>query len=58
MALRDIVASGGSIIAQDEATSIVWGMPGSVAHAGVCSSILPLDEIAPAITRLFTGRRA
>jgi len=54
----DIVASGGSIIAQDEATSIVWGMPGSVAQAGVCSSILPLNEIAPAITRLFTGRRA
>lgn len=54
----DIVASGGSIVAQDEATSIVWGMPGSVAQAGVCSSILPLNEIAPAITRLFTGRRA
>ena len=54
----DIVASGGSIIAQDEATSIVWGMPGSVAHAGLCSSILPLNEIAPAVTHLFTGRRA
>jgi two-component system chemotaxis response regulator CheB len=54
----DIVASGGSIIAQDEATSIVWGMPGSVAQAGVCSSILPLNEIAPAITRLFVGRRS
>ncbi|RKE67590.1 two-component system chemotaxis response regulator CheB [Pseudorhodoplanes sinuspersici] len=54
----DIVASGGSIIAQDEATSIVWGMPGSVAQAGLCSSILPLNEIAPAITHIFTGRRA
>ncbi len=38
---HDIVASGGSIMAQDEATSIVWGMPGSVAQAGVCSSVLP-----------------
>ena len=41
-----IVAAGGSVIAQDEATSVVWGMPGQVAHAGVCSAVLPLDEIA------------
>ena len=43
----DIVAAGGSVIAQDEATSVVWGMPGSVAQAGLCSAVLPLDEIAP-----------
>ncbi len=54
----DIVAAGGSILAQDEATSVVWGMPGSVAQAGVCSQVLPLNGIAPAITGLFTGRRA
>ena len=53
----DIVASGGSIIAQDEPTSIVWGMPGSIAHAELCSQVLPLPDIAPAIMRAF-GRRA
>ena len=36
-----IVAHGGSVIAQDEATSVVWGMPGSAANAGLCSAVLP-----------------
>ena len=53
----DIVAAGGSVIAQDEATSVVWGMPGSVAHAGLCSAVLPLDQIAPRIVRLICGGR-
>ena len=52
-----IVAAGGSLIAQDEATSVVWGMPGSVAQAGLCSAILPLDQIAAKIVRLFLGDR-
>ena len=50
-----IVAAGGSVLAQDEETSVVWGMPGQVAHAGVCSAVLPIEEIAPKLTRLFTG---
>jgi two-component system chemotaxis response regulator CheB len=45
-------------MAQDEATSVVWGMPGQVAHAGVCSAVLPLNEIAPRLTHLFAGERA
>jgi two-component system chemotaxis response regulator CheB len=53
----DIVAAGGGVIAQDEATSVVWGMPGAVAHAGVCSAVLPIDQIAPRILRLFLGGR-
>jgi len=53
----DIAATGGSVIAQDEATSIVWGMPGSAAHAGVCSAVLPLDDIAPRLVRIFAGER-
>jgi len=53
----DIVAAGGSVIAQDEATSVVWGMPRSVAQAGLCSAVLPLNEIAPRILRLFAGAR-
>jgi two-component system chemotaxis response regulator CheB len=38
---RELVAAGGTILAQDEATCAVWGMPGSVARAGLASSILP-----------------
>jgi two-component system chemotaxis response regulator CheB len=53
-----IAAAGGSVLAQDEGTSVVWGMPGQVAHAGLCSAVLPLDEIAPQLTRLFAGDRA
>jgi two-component system, chemotaxis family, protein-glutamate methylesterase/glutaminase len=53
----DIAAAGGSVIAQDEATSVVWGMPGSAAHAGACSAVLPLDEIAPRLVRIFAGDR-
>jgi two-component system chemotaxis response regulator CheB len=44
---RDIVAAGGRVIAQDEATSVVWGMPGAVSLDGICSSVLPLPEIGP-----------
>jgi two-component system chemotaxis response regulator CheB len=53
----EIVAAGGSVIAQDEATSVVWGMPGAAANAGVCSAVLPLDQIAAKIGRLFAGER-
>jgi two-component system chemotaxis response regulator CheB len=49
----DIVAAGGGIIAQDEATSIVWGMPGTVAQAGLCCQVLPLPDIASAVMRAF-----
>ena len=52
-----ITAAGGNVLAQDEATSVVWGMPGQVAHAGLCSAVLPLNEIAPRLTRVFTGDR-
>ena len=53
----EVVRAGGSVIAQDEATSVVWGMPGSAAHAGICSAILPIDQIASKIIRLFSGDR-
>ncbi|MGN6572023.1 MAG: protein-glutamate methylesterase/protein-glutamine glutaminase [Pseudolabrys sp.] len=55
---KDLVAAGGHVIAQDEATSVVWGMPGQVAHAGLCSAVLPLPEIGSRLTRMFTGERA
>jgi len=53
----DIAAAGGSVIAQDEFSSVVWGMPGSAAHSGHCSAVLPLDEIAPKVVRLCNGER-
>jgi two-component system chemotaxis response regulator CheB len=49
-------AQGASILAQDEATSVVWGMPGAVAHAGLADSVLPLDEVVPQILRLAAGK--
>jgi two-component system chemotaxis response regulator CheB len=55
---KDIVAAGGSVIAQDEATSVVWGMPGAAANAGICAAVLPLNQIAPKLVRLFSGDRA
>jgi two-component system chemotaxis response regulator CheB len=55
---KDIVAAGGSVIAQDEASSVVWGMPGAAAHAGICAAILPLSQIAPKVMRLFSGDRS
>ncbi len=55
---EQIIGAGGSVIAQDEATSVVWGMPGAVAMAGLCSAVLPLAEIGPMIGKLATqGRR-
>jgi two-component system chemotaxis response regulator CheB len=53
----EIVAAGGAIIAQDEETSVVWGMPGAAAEAGICSAILPLNDIAPKIVKVFLGER-
>jgi two-component system chemotaxis response regulator CheB len=47
-----VTAAGGAVIAQDEATSVVWGMPGAVATAGLCSAVLPLTELGPYISRL------
>lgn len=44
---RDVVAAGGRVIAQDAASSVVWGMPGAVAADGSCTAVLPLDEIGP-----------
>jgi response regulator receiver modulated CheB methylesterase len=55
---KQVVAAGGSIIAQDEATSVVWGMPGAAANAGICAAILPLAQIAPKLIKLFAGERS
>jgi two-component system chemotaxis response regulator CheB len=52
-----LATAGAGIIAQDEATSVVWGMPGRVAQAGLACAVLPLDQIASKIVRLFRGGR-
>lgn len=48
-----VVGNGGHVIAQDEASSVVWGMPRAAAEAGVCRAILPLNDIAPHLIRTF-----
>ena len=44
-------AQGASILAQDEASSVVWGMPGAVVNAGLADCVLPLDQVVPEILR-------
>ncbi len=48
-------AQGASVLAQDEETSVVWGMPGAVVNAKLADRVLPLDQIVPEILAL-TGR--
>jgi two-component system chemotaxis response regulator CheB len=50
-AIRD---HGGSVLAQDQASSTVWGMPGAVSNAGLAHKVLPLNSIAPEILRLIS----
>jgi len=48
---RILRSAGGTILAQDEATSVVWGMPGAVAAAGLADEILPLNRIGSSIVQ-------
>ena len=50
--LRSVRRAGGRILAQDEKSSVIWGMPGAAAAAGLPDLILPLEEIA---ARLIVG---
>lgn len=54
---RQVVNAGGTVLAQDERTSVVWGMPGAVATAGLASAVLPLRDIGPMISKLVKGAR-
>jgi two-component system chemotaxis response regulator CheB len=54
---QEIYQAGGQILAQDEASSVVWGMPGLVARAELAHKVMPLDELAREIIgRAFEGR--
>ena len=50
-----ITDGGGSCIAQDELSSVVWGMPGATANMGNASAVLPLNEIGPKVCSLVKG---
>jgi two-component system chemotaxis response regulator CheB len=52
---RRVVEAGGAAVAQDEATSVVWGMPGAIAQAGLCHAVLPLPRIAPKLLDMLRG---
>src|SRR5205807_7639079 len=51
--------AGGQVLVQDEASSVVWGMPGTVARAGLADQVLPLPQLGPEIfRRVRRGRSA
>lgn len=52
-----IKRAGGLVLAQDEATSVVWGMPGSVVAAGLADAVAPLEELPGALAELAKGPR-
>ncbi|WP_374763494.1 protein-glutamate methylesterase/protein-glutamine glutaminase [Yunchengibacter salinarum] len=52
---REVVRAGGTVVAQDEATSVVWGMPGAVATAGLCSNVLPLEDLGDLVAARARG---
>ncbi|MGX9963858.1 protein-glutamate methylesterase/protein-glutamine glutaminase [Roseomonas sp. F4] len=55
---RSVAGAGGAVLAQDEASSVVWGMPGAVAKAGIASAILSVEDIAGRILAAGTdGKR-
>jgi two-component system chemotaxis response regulator CheB len=55
---EEVVRAGGMLVAQDEASSVVWGMPRAVTEAGLTSHVLPLSSVAPELLRLTSlGRR-
>lgn len=50
-----LVDSHGRVVAQDQESSVVWGMPGAVAMAGICSSVMPLKDIGPWVRKAAMG---
>ncbi len=54
---KQVVNAGGVVLAQDETTSVVWGMPGAVAREGICTQVLPLGLMAKAVREYADCRR-
>ena len=56
MGCQAVIEAGGAVLAQDEASSVVWGMPGAVSMAGLCFGVLPLAEIGPRLRPYAYGK--
>lgn len=54
---RSLWAAGAPIIAQDEASSVVWGMPGEIVNAKLADQVLPLSGISSSLIALARGSR-
>lgn len=54
---EQLSTTGAEIVVQDEATSVVWGMPGFVARGGLADTILPIAEIGPYVVARVAARR-
>jgi two-component system chemotaxis response regulator CheB len=52
---KAVAAAGGTVLAQDEASSVVWGMPGAVAKAGLAQALLPPDQLAERVMAQFNA---
>lgn len=50
---KAVAAAGGMVLAQDEASSVVWGMPGAVAKAGLAQALLPPEQLADKVLAQF-----
>jgi two-component system chemotaxis response regulator CheB len=48
---ESVRAAGGQVVVQDEASSVVWSMPGAVAQAGVADAVLPLGKLGAEVVR-------
>ena len=55
--VRVVKRAGGFVIAQDQATSVIWGMPRAAIETGCVDLVLPLDKLAPALLELTKGMR-
>lgn len=55
---RRVRAAGGTVLAQDRESSVVWGMPGAVVQAGLANRVLPLSAMAPELVRRSLPRPA
>lgn len=55
---KAVIQAGGTALAQDEESSVVWGMPGAIAQAGLCHAVLPLPTLAQKILTIVGGTAA
>jgi two-component system chemotaxis response regulator CheB len=53
---KEVVAAGGSVVAQDEASCVVYGMPKAVVENNLCRAVLPLNEIGKYLLQQIEGR--